>query len=97
MVFHKFKQDYYIFTNEEWRLIKGVLRMIRHRHLRFCFVGRLSASNNKFFSIIGEFFRKYYERHYGLEIYFKKIRGGGYYYYIHIILQYLHELLWAKM
>lgn len=70
------KKDYFALTNQEWTTIKGLLRLLRHRRLRFCLVGRLSASENRIVSTVGEFFRKHYEKHYGLEIPFAKMGGG---------------------
>lgn len=53
----------------------GVLRLIKHRNLRYCFWGRMACGKG-IVAKYAEHRRKSHENKYGLEISFKNINGG---------------------
>lgn len=63
-------------TGRSWTFIRGGVKLIRHRMLRICFWGRLSAHSNLCFRLLGKLAMHHYQERYGIELYFPGIGGG---------------------
>lgn len=70
----KFKEDYFVMTQKHWDLL-GVLRIIKHRNLRYCFWARLACGQG-LIAKYAEYRRRRHENKYGLEISMRNIAGG---------------------
>ena len=70
-----FKSDYKKNYEEDFS-IKGFLKIMKNRRVRYMLYGRASCSKNKIINTLGKTKLKKYEKKYGLEINFRNIGPG---------------------